>query len=407
MNPNSYDEFFILYVDDEAQSLKYFPKLFPAFRILTAEGVQAARKVIAEHGDYIAVVISDQRMPDGSGTELLSELRRMRPEIIRILTTAYSDLDSAIAAVNSGAVYRYVVKPWEQADLRQTLMRAYEFFGLQRDRNRLLREKISVLQRMILLDRVRSFAVLAAGLANRIKYPLEALRAFLDAAPPPPENTMRTNDVQWDRLWKMAQQESQGILETIHGVVQRTIEPAYHFQPIDFAKVLAESLEAVSERGRQRGVTVELEPIPSDLPTIKADVHMLQQMLSILPQRLSLVDPEAKVIRIGCHADEVWGQPGVRISVVAAERDWSTIELHNCFSMVSPQGNGLLQASSWDGDLLAAYFIAYHHGGTMSVRRTTPMGPGFVASFPADPEAVTIPGVDAQWLERTFTWLDA
>ena len=407
MNPKSYDEFFILYVDDEAQALKYFPKLFPAFRILTAEGVQAARKVIAEHGDYIAVVISDQRMPDGSGTELLSELRRMRPEIIRILTTAYSDLDSAIAAVNSGAVYRYVVKPWEQADLKQTLMRAYEFFGLQRDRNRLLREKSSVLQRMILLDRVRSFAVLAAGLANRIKYPMEALRAFLDAVPPPPENTMRTNDVQWDRLWKMAQQESQGILETIHGVVQRTIEPAYHFQPIDIEKVLAESLEAVRECCRQRGVTVEIEPLPSDLPTIKADVHMLQQMLSILPQRLSLVDPLAKVIRIGCHADEVWGQTGVRISVVAVDRDWSTIELHNCFAMLSPQENGLLQASSWDGDLLAAYFIAYHHGGTMSVRRTTPQGPGFVACFPADPETVTIPGVDAQWLERTFTWLDA
>jgi len=405
MNPPDYSAFTILYVDDETQSLKYFPKLFPEFAIMTADGVKSARKIIEEHGDAIAVVISDQRMPDGSGTDLLAELHRTRPGIVRMLTTAYSDLDSAIAAVNSGAVYRYVVKPWDQADLKQTLMRAYDLFMLQRERDRLVREKISVLQRIVLMDRVRSFAVLAAGLANRIKHPMEALKAFLDAAPTPGDGQSKTGDVQWAQLWEMAQHESRRILDTIQGVVQRTTEPSYRFAPVGVAELVAEALRPIAEELRAQGVSIKTDFSQLSASSITGDSKMLSQMLRILPERLVLVDPGVKRILVRCSDQEVWGQAGIRIAVTAEDRDWSTAQLHTCFAMLSNY-NHSPSSPTGDGDLLAAYFISYHHAGTMAVHRSTPMGPGFIATLPVNPEAAVIPGVDPQWIERTLTWFD-
>ena len=406
MTASRYQQFVVLYVDDEVQSLKYFPKLYPEFRVLTAANVEAAKALIEAQGEEIAIVLTDQRMPGGSGTDLLAYLHHRRPEVVRILTTAYSDLDSAIAAVNSGAVYRYVIKPWDQADLRQTLMRAYELFILHRERNKLLREKISVLQRMFIMDRVRSYAVLAAGLAGRVKYSLQALKAFLDAAPVPAQSTVAGDEgsVDWNQLWEIARVESTRMIDTIQGIAQRTIEPQYTFAALDAPAVIRAGIDPIAIQAASRGVKVVWDGIPMDLPQIRADAAMIGRMAAIMVDRLLLVDPATNLVRIRLQATEVWGQPGLRLSVTADDRVWEEAQLHACFTVLS--GAKMGSAGDQDGDMLAAYFIAYHHGGTMAIHRTSPQGPGFVACLPVNPEVTTMPGVDAQWLERTFTWFE-
>ena len=77
--------------------------------------------------------MTDQRMPGEKGVWLLERARQLRPHIIRILVTAYADMDAAIAAVNSGAIYKYVTKPWDPPQLEQTLKRGLEFFMVQRN----------------------------------------------------------------------------------------------------------------------------------------------------------------------------------------------------------------------------------------------------------------------------------
>jgi two-component system probable response regulator PhcQ len=182
--PDDYTRFPILYVDDESQALKYFRKAMEKdFEILTAENTTDAGKILEEHGDRIGIIVCDQRMPGERGTDLLARVRQQRSGIVRILTTAYSDLESAIEAVNSGAIYKYIVKPWDLRDLRGVLLRAMDFHVIQRQRDKLLREKLTVLQRMMVVDRVRSLAVLAAGLSHHIRNSMAALKAFLDLAP--------------------------------------------------------------------------------------------------------------------------------------------------------------------------------------------------------------------------------
>src|SRR6266704_5535278 len=107
-----YKKYSILYVDDEEKSLKYFAKAFEdQFRILTASNAQDGLKLLEEHKDNIGLLMTDQRMPGEKGIWLLEKARQLRPRIVRILATAYSDMESAIAAVNTGAVYKYVSKP--------------------------------------------------------------------------------------------------------------------------------------------------------------------------------------------------------------------------------------------------------------------------------------------------------
>jgi signal transduction histidine kinase len=112
----------ILYVDDEEQALKYFRRgLEKDFRVLTANGVAPAMALLEQDAGSIAVVITDQRMPGKSGVSLLTEVRQRWPAIVRILITAYTEIDSAVAAVNSGAVYKYINKPADFVLLRQIL----------------------------------------------------------------------------------------------------------------------------------------------------------------------------------------------------------------------------------------------------------------------------------------------
>jgi two-component system probable response regulator PhcQ len=171
----------ILYVDDEAMALKYFERLVRPFApVLTAGSVEEGRALLAEHAGRIAVLISDQRMPGAYGNELLRHAREHHPGIVRMLTTAYSELGEAIEAINSGEIYRYVTKPWDIDILKADLRNALELATLRNERDGLLREKMLVQQQQLLSQRVGHLAVAAAGFVRPGFAP--ALYAYLDTA---------------------------------------------------------------------------------------------------------------------------------------------------------------------------------------------------------------------------------
>src|SRR2546426_11157877 len=96
-----YKKHAILYVDDEEKSLKAFTRAFSEqFRILTAANAQDGLKLLEAHAAEIGLLMTDQRMPGEKGVWLLERARTLNPGIVRILATAYSDLEAAINAVN-------------------------------------------------------------------------------------------------------------------------------------------------------------------------------------------------------------------------------------------------------------------------------------------------------------------
>src|SRR5688500_4718963 len=217
-----YKKFAILYVDDEDKSLKYFTRAFEdQFRIFTANNAHDGLKILDAHKDEIGVLITDQRMPGEKGVWLLEKARQIRPRILRMLATAFADMDAAIAAVNSGAIYKYLTKPWDPPQLEATLKRALEFFIVQRERDQLLKEKMSVLYNMMIADRIISLGLLAAGLSHHIRNSLVAVKTFLDLAPTKlKEENIEVNSLRNPDFWREYYQNVQGQIERINTLLK-------------------------------------------------------------------------------------------------------------------------------------------------------------------------------------------
>jgi DNA-binding NtrC family response regulator len=115
----------LLFVDDEERIVRLLRMMFHGeYEVHTALSAQDALGILETVP--VDVIASDQRMPGSTGIQLLSQVRERWPETVRILLTGYSDLVAIIGAVNEGEIYRFLNKPWDQAELRTAISDAVE-----------------------------------------------------------------------------------------------------------------------------------------------------------------------------------------------------------------------------------------------------------------------------------------
>ena len=117
----------ILLVDDEPAILKSLKRVLrrTSCQVMTAENGLEALKLLEEHND-IQVVVTDYRMPQMTGAQLLMEVKNRFPDVIGVILTGYADLDAVMEALNSGAVYQFLTKPWDEQKLLDTVQLAFE-----------------------------------------------------------------------------------------------------------------------------------------------------------------------------------------------------------------------------------------------------------------------------------------
>ena len=177
-----YQRYAILFVDDEANTRKYFRRLFAEkFRILEAEDGVQALTVFRQHAKEIGIIVTDQRMPNETGVGFLSKIAEEYPDIIKILSTAYSDVDAAIGSINEGGIFRYMTKPWDIPQLEVTLRRAMEFFTVKRERDALLGAKMQAMGNVLLSSRLAAFALAPVCAGIPCKRSAEAIASFVQA----------------------------------------------------------------------------------------------------------------------------------------------------------------------------------------------------------------------------------
>jgi two-component system, probable response regulator PhcQ len=358
-----YKKYAVLYVDDEEKSLKYFARAFEdQFRILTANNAQQGLKLLEENQEQIGILITDQRMPGEKGTWLLEKSRQLRPRIIRILATAYSDMDAAIAAVNTGAIYKYVTKPWDPPQLEATLKRGLEFFIVQRERDQLLKEKISVLHNVMIADRVIGLGLLAAGLSHHIRNSLVAVKTFLDLAPTKlREEKLDLNSLRNPGFWRDYYESVQGQIEKINGLLRDLWSAsdcatgAFEDQ-VSLKREFDAVIEAMQDDLSTKPLVLQ-NRISADLPEIIADRDKIRKMIHLL-LRDELVSLSA----------------GAHVQISAEKLDGDAIRLQ-----IRDDGPGLPEESlrvifdpfalradtpmEYGINLMAVYFIVHHHGG--------------------------------------------
>jgi len=172
----------VLYVDDDRGNRVVFEQsLSSEFNLLTAQNAGEALELLEVQD--IAVIVSDMRMPSMTGDELLRIVKERYPQVIRMVVTAYADVDPILRAINEGLVARYIIKPWIRTELVQVLRWAIEAWTFSRDSAALHR-------RLLETERLATLGSIAGMLVHDLKQPLmsllvnvEHLRELANAAP--------------------------------------------------------------------------------------------------------------------------------------------------------------------------------------------------------------------------------
>jgi DNA-binding NtrC family response regulator len=160
----------IMIVDDEPANLRTLERLFrPDYQVVTAPSGAEALALLEQHD--VALMISDQRMPAMTGIELMMKTVAIRPQMVKILLTGYTDVGALIEALNSGLVYRYLTKPWNNDDLRTTVSRALEHYEITKSRH------ILGMENQRLRDRLGEIGELAAGGLSLMNQQTESVAA--------------------------------------------------------------------------------------------------------------------------------------------------------------------------------------------------------------------------------------
>ncbi len=406
-NLYDYKRFAVLYVDDEEKSLKQFARAFQdQFRIYTAANAQDGLKLLEEHKDDIGLLMTDQRMPGEKGVWLLEKARQLRPRIIRILATAFADMEAAIAAVNTGAIYKYVTKPWDPPQLENTLKRGLEFFMVQRERDQLLMEKMSVLHNMMIADRIVSLGLLAAGLSHHIRNALVAVKTFLDLAPAKmEEEKMDLAGLRNPDFWKEYYQNVQGQIDKINNMLKdlwtASEKPAFEFgDQVRVRDVVDETIARLKEGFAARKLQVE-NNIPNSLPILNVDKPKFYRLFELLLKDEIASLPEGSKITLsgsvsnGSRAD----RQEVQIQVADNGPGLPKEALRLVFDPFVVRSDSPME---YGIHLMACYFIVHHHSGRIDARSEEGKGTTFTLSLPTHPGQVQPTQNEHEFLQKVL-----
>ena len=299
----------LMVVDDEEEVLHSLYDLFRLdYQVMTFDSGREALKALAEpEAADVAVVISDQQMPEMSGVRFLSQAKEIRPDATRLLITGHADIKAVIDAINQGSVWHYIAKPWDSDELQIKVRQATE------------QHRLIVRNRQLLVDLERS---------NRLK------SAFIEVASHE-LNTPTTVVLGMTSLWKMTQgdqaspkerewvQRIESAAKRLAGTVERMVK-LLHAEQFDntlaFENVEIEPLirDAIQELGpfiQARSQIVSLET-PPDLGRAVWDAKKVTDILMNLIVNAIKFSPDGAEIRIAAEPRIKDGRDEVEIRVI-------------------------------------------------------------------------------------------
>lgn len=402
-NHYDYKKFAVLYVDDEEKSLVNFTRAFgDDFNVLTASSAADAYQLVQERGGEIGVLMTDQRMPGEKGVWLLKHARHFRPQIIRILVTAYADMDAAISAVNAGAIYKYVTKPWDPVQLELTLKQALEFFMVQAERDQLLHEKMSVLRNMMIADRIVSLGLLAAGLSHHIRNSMVAVKTFLELAPMKlAEEKGDSKSLRDPDFWREYHHNVQGQIEKINGLLGdlRTASENQTKHPfadeIRLRQTVDQCLNQLRPALAARHIEVDNQ-VPETLPPLRVDKPKFDRLFDLLLRdELAMLPAGSRI----AFAAELRGQE----VAVSLSDNGPALPQEALRVVLDPFVVTHGAPSEYGINLMACFFIVHHHGGTIEAQNLPGGGNRFTLRLPLQPEHAAAAAADeADFLRKTM-----
>lgn len=277
----------VLFVDDEPKTCKHFTRLFaPRFRIITASDGLEAMNVFQEQIEDIGIIMTDQRMPNETGTEFLEKAALLKPSVKRILSTAYADVDAAVDAVNNGGIYRYITKPWEVAELEMTLIRAMELYLLERDRENLIAQNLTELAQLAIRERVHGLAALSVFKDAGIRHIAPAIGSLMELGKP-------ASDPVAPEQWGSIYQSNRNFLDLTHSALPA---PSNQLPQLDHDQTV--SVQELTRSLDGSDFTLEFNPATDTAPDLPGPVASLSLHFENLLEGLSACLPQGTPITL-------------------------------------------------------------------------------------------------------------
>jgi C4-dicarboxylate-specific signal transduction histidine kinase len=269
----------VLFVDDEEGNLLVSEAVCgDDFDVLTARSGAVALELMRAY--EVGVIVSDQRMPEMSGVELLEKVQAEFPDTVRLLVTAYSDIGAAIDAINRGRVRRYLKKPWEPEELKAELADALERYQTRRRLRELER-------RLIQTERVYALGIVAAGIGHELRNPISWITTNLQhslAELGELSEALKANDAplagaKVDEIRAALQDASMGaerVAEIVYAIQLSMVRPAGESEIVDLEEVVHLSLRLV-EGELRRACKLDLQV--SGSPRVRGSRTQLSQIV--------------------------------------------------------------------------------------------------------------------------------
>ncbi|MCB1156712.1 MAG: hybrid sensor histidine kinase/response regulator [Leptospiraceae bacterium] len=362
---NESKNFSMLIVDDEESNLRVLRRIFEDnFTLYEAKNGKIALEIIKnlKRNETIHVIITDQRMPVLNGVELLADSIQYLPKSIRIILTAYTDIEAVIDAINKGQVYKFISKPYDPADLRITVFRAMEALELELKNNEL--EKINK-------SKDKIFAIISHDLRS----PIGSIKNLI--------TLLQTEDVSKEEFIHLSGKLKNSI-ESIHFTLENLLQWAQSQmkgittikKPFFLNPIILKVFDFFKETARVKNIKISIEV--NESIQILADEEQIRLVLrNLLSNSIKFTDHDGSI----------------RVS--------ATTNNHSCMITILDSGIGISQTEiseilegkyvsnyGTDGEkgtglglVLCKEFITYN-GGSLSIESTPGQGSSFCVTLP-------------------------
>jgi signal transduction histidine kinase len=384
----------LLVVDDEPDLVQSVQDLLRRdYRVLGATRARQGLELMQT--ERVDIVMSDQRMPEMSGVEMLCQIREAYPDAVRLLITGYADLTAVIDAINQGNVYRYISKPFNHEDLKATLRQAYEYHQLHEERRRLLQEvqaKNAQLETAnVELRRANELKKAFIKVASHeLRTPLTILLGLA-------EQTISLTEAQPElHLWTGKIHHSAPRLhDRIDQMVKQLLADRFdrplQRQEIDAGPLIHAAVGEISQFVELRHLQLQLA-IPDDLGKLNVEPDKIRDSLAQLLMNAIKFTPNGGTIRLEASRVNLLSPPGsLRVAVadtgIGIETDCLARIFEPFFTRfdVSRHSSGTFEYNKRGlglGLSVAKAFVEMH-GGHMTVESTLGKGTTFTMELPA------------------------
>ncbi|MBI1830533.1 MAG: hybrid sensor histidine kinase/response regulator [Planctomycetes bacterium] len=308
----------LLVVDDEPDLVQSVHDLLRFdYRVLGATRASDGLKLM--QAERVHLIMTDQRMPEMTGVELLARVKEKHPDTVRLLFTAYADLAAVIDAINEGHVYRYISKPWHVDDLKATLKQAYDYYRLQEERRFLVKEvqakNVMLANANAELRRANEMKKAFIKVASHeLRTPLTILLALTEHAVRMTKSMPELHAL-LERIRQSGGRLSDRVDQMVKLLLAESFERPLHRQTVEASPLLQLSVVEVKPFAEARGQTLEAS-IPGDLGTMEVEPDKIRDALTQLLFNAVKFTPDGGTIRLNAaRIDAAGSDARLRITV--------------------------------------------------------------------------------------------